>query len=263
MRPHVKISMITPAFNSAKTIERTIKSVLGQNYPQLEYIIIDGASTDGTMEVVRRYESSISCIVSEPDHGISEAFNKGIARATGDLIGIINSDDYLLPGALEKVDEAFDGQADIYQGNILMQNLGTGSEFREVPSQRFPVMPFFCHVAHQGMFVTREAYQRLGGYDEKVRWPMDLDFLMRAYRMGARFRHIDQDVAVFVAGGVTSANIRRKKHDYLYIVRKNGGTWLEAQIYYHYLLLTQKVKGVLNSISPSLGQNLRYKSVRQ
>ena len=134
--------MITPSFNSAATIGRTITSVLSQNYPNLEYIIVDGASTDNTLDRVRSYGDRITHVLSEPDHGISEAFNKGIRMATGDVIGIINSDDYLLAGALQKVNEAFDGITDIYQGNILMRDPVTGYECREVPSERPPVLPF-------------------------------------------------------------------------------------------------------------------------
>ena len=98
-----KISIVTITFNSESTVEDTIKSVVSQDYPNLEYIIIDGGSKDGTLEIVDRYRDRIAKVVSEPDKGISDAFNKGIRNATGDIIGIINSDDILLPGALSAV----------------------------------------------------------------------------------------------------------------------------------------------------------------
>lgn len=255
---NIKISIITPAFNSGQTIEKTIQSVLAQNYDNLEYIIIDGASTDNTLALVSKYMDKISCIVSEKDSGISEAFNKGISRATGDVIGIINSDDYLLPGALRTVADAFDGITDIYQGDILMENPDTGFRCREIPSSHFPKMPFFCHVAHQGMFVTRDAYNRFGIYDETLRWPMDLEFLMRADRLGARFKHIEADLAVFVAGGFTSNDISKKKKDYLSIVLKNGGNKLQAYLYYYYLYSVQQVKKILSLFGKDIGQKLRY-----
>ena len=100
-----KISIITITFNSEKTLEETIESVLSQNYPNLEYLIIDGGSSDGTLEIVKRYKDKIDFVISEPDRGISDAFNKGIRYATGEIVGIINSDDLLLPDALHKVAE--------------------------------------------------------------------------------------------------------------------------------------------------------------
>lgn len=255
---NIKISIITPAFNSGKTIEKTIQSVLSQNYENLEYIIIDGASTDNTLDIVGKYCNKISYVVSEKDNGISEAFNKGVARATGDIIGIINSDDYLLPDALRIVADAYDGVTDIYQGNILMENPDTGFRCREIPSSHFPKMPFFCHVAHQGMFVTRDAYKRFGSYDESIRWPMDLEFLMRADRLGARFKHIEADLAVFVAGGFTSNDISKKKKDYLNIVLKNGGNKLQAYIYYYFLYFSQQIKKLLSFFGKDISQKLRY-----
>lgn len=98
-----KISLITISYNSKKHIEDTILSVTTQNYDNYEYIIIDGASTDGTLDIINKYQDKITTIITEPDKGISDAFNKGIRLCTGDIIGIINSDDILLPGALSVV----------------------------------------------------------------------------------------------------------------------------------------------------------------
>jgi len=257
MKP--KISMITPSFNSEKTIERTIQSVLSQNYDNLEYIIIDGASTDNTLKIIEKYKDKIACVISEKDNGISEAFNKGIHKATGDIIGIINSDDYMLPGALNKLADEYDPDIDIYQGNILMENPETNFKCREIPSSHFPVMPFFRHVAHQGMFVTNKAYQKFGTYDESIRWPMDLEFLMRADRLGARKKHISYDMAVFRSGGFTSNSITKKKKDYLSIVKKNGGSSIQAHIYYYFLYLTQQVKSILNLFGKDFSQKIRYR----
>ncbi len=99
----LKVSVITVVFNGAGTIEQTIKSVLGQTYKNIEYIIIDGDSTDGTQEIVEKYGESIACFVSEKDNGLYDAMNKGISYATGDIIGIINSDDYYAVDAVEHV----------------------------------------------------------------------------------------------------------------------------------------------------------------
>jgi glycosyltransferase involved in cell wall biosynthesis len=103
-----KLSIITPTLNQGEFIEKTIKSVLDQGYENLEYLIVDGGSTDSTLETIKRYEDRIAWWVSEPDEGQTDALNKGLARATGDVIAYINSDDYYLPGAFETAIEAFD-----------------------------------------------------------------------------------------------------------------------------------------------------------
>lgn len=231
-----RISIVTICYNSAQSIRCTIDSVLSQDYANREYIIIDGASTDGTQDVVRSYGDAIDVFVSEKDNGISDAFNKGISHSTGDVIVMLNADDYMLPGVLTQFAKEFDATADIYSCNVLMKDALTGFTCREVPSTHFPVMPFFRHVAHQGCFVTSDLYRRIGGYDLNVRWPMDLEFLMRATRAGARFKRLNIDAAVFVSGGTTNSNgILRKRRDYLYVVRKNGGTVLEAWTFYVFL----------------------------
>ena len=261
MENKIKISIVTICYNSAATIENTIKSVLNQEYDNLDYVIIDGASTDSTMEIVERYRNRLSVVVSEKDCGISDAFNKGIVRATGEVICFINSDDIMLPGALEAISRAFDGKHDIYCGNVLLENLQSGFKCREVPSTTFPVVPLFRHVSHQGMFITPDAYRRFGMYDINVRYPMDLDFLMRAYRHGATFKYVDYDIACFRAGGATSTSIYKKEKDYLYIVRKNGGNWLQAYFFYYFLVFTQFVKRLLNIFGSDFGHMLRYRKL--
>ena len=131
-----RITIVTITFNSAATLEETIRSVTMQDYPALEYVIIDGGSSDGTLDIVQKYRERIQIVVSEPDKGISDAFNKGIARATGEIIGIINSDDILLPGALRELAEAYDPQVDVYSGLILFWNEGYGlcAPVSEVPA---------------------------------------------------------------------------------------------------------------------------------
>ena len=103
----MKISVITVCFNSEKTIARTIESVINQHYSDLEYIIIDGGSKDKTVEIINKYRNELSYFISEPDQGISDAFNKGIRVASGDIIGIINSDDWYENGTFKLVNEMF------------------------------------------------------------------------------------------------------------------------------------------------------------
>ena len=255
-----KISIITICYNSAKTIERTIQSVVSQDYANREYIIVDGLSSDSTMDIVGKYKDQIDIIVSEKDQGISDAFNKGIRRATGDIIVMINADDILLPGALSKVAQVWTPEIDILATNVIMKDAETGYECRETPSTTFPLMPFFRHVAHQGAYISRECYQKYGLYDINIRWPMDLEYLMRVYVRGGRFHHADIDTAVFISGGTTNSNsILKKKKDYLYIVRKNGGSSLQAWTFYLFLVASQVIKRGLSVFGKNFAQKLRYK----
>ena len=255
-----KISIVTISYNSEKTIEDTILSVISQDYPNKEYIIIDGASTDNTLNIIAKYKANISKVISEKDDGISDAFNKGISNSTGDIICLINSDDRLLPGALSKVAQEFDGKADIYCGNVLLWNTDDNTRLREVPSTDFPLMPFFRHVAHQGAYISRACYTKYGLYDTGIRWPMDLEYLQRVYVQGGKFKYANIDTAVFISGGTTNSNsILKKRKDYLYMVRKNGGSSLQAWTFYLFLVATQCVKRGMSVFGKNFAQKLRYR----
>lgn len=256
-----KISVITICYNSASTIEETIRSVISQDYHNYEYLVIDGASKDGTQAIVERYKDKIAVFISEPDKGVSNAFNKGIQRATGDLIVLINSDDYLLPSVLSEVAKSWDGKSDIWSGNYLALNEKSNEKHRIRPSLSFPVMPFFRRPVHQGRFIAKALYDRIGGYDETIRVPMDLEFLMRADRLGATFQYADIDVAVFRLGGATSQSIFGKKKDYLACVQKNGGNALQAHLFYYFLVVTQQTKLLLSKTGKDLARILRYKKI--
>lgn len=239
------ISIVTICFNSVSTVEETILSVLGQHYDKLDFVIIDGGSTDGTLDVIERYRSRLGYFHSEPDKGISDAFNKGILHSKGDIIGIINSDDILLPGALEQMAEAYEEGVDIYRGNVIIRNKETGFTGRDIPSMKFPLMPFWVNVDHQGTFVTAEAYRRWGMYDLNFRYMMDHDFLTRAYQGGARFKYVPADVAEFRLGGVSVASISAKQYDIKHIVLNNGGGRLLAEFCYFYFWSLDCIKRVI------------------
>lgn len=256
------ISIVTICFNSVKTIEETIKSVLGQDYPLLDYVIIDGGSTDGTVELVKCYETQLGYFCSEPDNGISDAFNKGIKNAKGDIICIINSDDILLPNVLERVAEYYEEDVDVYRGNVIIRNKETDFTGRDIPSMKFPLMPFFVNVDHQGTFVSAKAHKKWGYYDTNFRYMMDHDFLARCYQNGARFKYLPIDVAEFRLGGVSVASIKQKKYDLEHIVLNNGGGWLLAKFCYFYFYTFDLVKRiVIKLFGLNFLKRLHYKKV--
>lgn len=229
------ISIITICFNSVKTIEETILSILGQHYPNLDYVIIDGGSSDGTLDIIRKYKDCLGYYCSEPDKGISDAFNKGITHAKGNIIGIINSDDILLPDALKNVAEAYDETTDIYRGNTIVVNPDTGFRGREVPSMHFPLAPKVIHVAHQGTFITKNAYQKWGVYNVNFKYMMDFDLITRMYRNGAKMKQVNYDIAEFRIGGISLTPLYKKKYDIKHVVIDNGGSQLRANLYYSYM----------------------------
>jgi len=253
-----KISIITVSYNSGKTIEETIKSVISQDYYNLEYIIIDGGSDDNTLEIVNKYGTKISLVISEPDKGISDAFNKGIKHATGDLIGIINSDDLLVAGALKKIAEAFDGKTDVYRGGVIIWNDKKDTKFRERPSMKFPIIPWFIHNAHQGTFVTPQAYNRFGLFRTDFRYMMDIDLLTRFYKAGAVMKELNFDVGVFRLGGVTNNSIRKKKKEVKKFIIVNGGDKFKANLYYLNLLCQEYLKNFLNLFGSDIKRIIRY-----
>jgi Glycosyl transferase family 2 len=185
-----RISIITPSYNQGQFIEETIRSVLLQGYPDLEYLVIDGGSRDQSVEVIRKYEPWLTYWVSEEDRGQSHAINKGFERTTGMLISWLNSDDVLLPDALRWVSLA--------TKNLNKHILVAGySEFRDalgaeslcivdrLPSTVIDVFSFFSiYFAQPSVFITRKAFEEAGGVAENLYYAMDLDLWLRVAGQG-------------------------------------------------------------------------------
>lgn len=221
-----KISIITITYNSGKTLEETIKSVVSQNYDNLEYVIIDGGSKDNTLKIIDKYQDKIAVVVSEPDKGISDAFNKGIRKATGEIIGIINSDDLLLPGALEALAENYDEEIDVYRGRLLINNSRTGFTYSSgKPTLICPVNSYLkLNVCHPSTFICKKAYDRVGLYKTDVKYVMDIDMLFRLTRAGCKFKYVPQELALFNIGGATSSAFYKKVSERYRVIRENEGS---------------------------------------
>ncbi len=176
---NIRVSIITPCFNSESTIERTIKSVLGQTYENLEYLIIDGGSTDRTLKLAGKYEPLFGGrmrIISEPDDGIYDAMNKGIKNTSGELIGIINSDDYYEADAVENVVSAMSDQE--YQILYGMMRIISGGIETKVTMPKHENLSEEM-IAHPTCFVTKKVYTDFGMFDTKYRSCADHDFMLR------------------------------------------------------------------------------------
>ena len=197
----MKVSIVTVCYNSAKTIERTIKSVAGQDYRDIEYIIIDGGSTDGTLDIIDRYKDKISVLVSEPDEGIYYAMNKGIARATGDIIGFINSDDWYADGAIVVIVEAFSKtDADIVYGKFVEVKNGV---YREVKNGNLDDICLDMVFGHPATFVKID-FLRKHPFDVSYRIAADYAFFLTMYFQKKCFHQIDNIIAYYRTGGTSS-----------------------------------------------------------
>lgn len=237
-----KVSIITISYNSEKTIEKTIQSIVNQDYDNLEYLIIDGGSKDDTMKIVEKYRDQIAFVVSEKDKGICDAFNKGIAHATGDVIGIINSDDILLPGALSTVATYYKSEIDIYSGNVLMWNDQTGQTYVRKPDLEYKGIRKSFKACHPGRFIARKAYEKYGTYSLEFRYCMDVDLLIRFLRNGAKCIHIDKELTQFRIGATSSDVVFKKKKDIQALVRNNGGSKLDFIMIWWYRIIKYYIR---------------------
>ena len=183
-----RISIVTPCLNQAEFLERTILSVLNQDYPNLEYIVIDGGSTDGSTEIIRKYKKYLAYCVSEPDGGQADALNKGYGRSTGAILGWQNSDDVYLSGAFHSVINTFRQlpDADLVFGNIhfIDDDDEKCGELRFTPFRRSSLIYEGTMLSNQGAFWTRELFQRAGPLDSSLTFSMDYEFYLRASAHG-------------------------------------------------------------------------------
>ncbi|GAB4453762.1 MAG: hypothetical protein Kow0031_35960 [Anaerolineae bacterium] len=186
-----KITVVTPSRNQGQFLEQCIRSVLDQSYPNLEYIIIDGASTDDSVEIIRRYQGSLSGWVSEPDQGQSDALNKGFRRATGELVAWLNADDFYLPDALHTVAGVYREQpgAPFYFGNGLRVNARGESKSAYFPkdSLRFnrDALRFgLNYILQPATFINRQSLSQVGGVASDLHYGLDTDLWLRLSALG-------------------------------------------------------------------------------
>lgn len=212
----MKISIITVSYNSASTIEDTIKSVLAQNYADLEYLIIDGGSKDNTMEIVGKYKDKIAIIISEPDKGIYDAMNKGVKLATGEVVGILNSDDFFQhETVLKEVADAFSsGGFDACYGDIeYVDRLDTNKKVRFWKAGEYEknklesgwIMP------HPAVFIKKETYSRNGLYNLDFPIAADYELLLRYLMQGAKVKYINSTLVCMREGGTSAMSLEQRR----------------------------------------------------
>lgn len=249
-----KISIITISYNSVSTIERTFRSILAQSYRPLEYVLVDGESKDGTISIIEKYiplfkEAGIDVnYKSEPDKGISDAFNKGIMRASGDIIGIINADDELSNDALNYIVDAFDADTYVVCGDCMWKDTANKIQYvRKSKIGELGKLKYEMVLMHPTCFVRKLAYQKYGVFDLSYKCVMDKDLMARFYRKGAKFRYTPHIIAIMYSGGVSDTDTQKVYVEGVRVAVKNGVPKWCAEIRWRWKAFTNKTKGIIKS----------------
>lgn len=244
----MKITVITVCYNSARTIEKTIQSVVSQKYHDLEYIIIDGGSTDGTQDIVEKYKDNIAIYISEPDKGIYDAMNKGIENASGDIVAFLNSDDWYIAevDVFNKVEGYFrDSNADIISGGICVCRDGVCTKVPRVKLTKENI--FFDIVCpHPAMFVKRKLYARLGKFDISYKIAADTKWIINAYMDGINILCVEDYFTYFSEGGISTTKRYATLEEQYNVVRccalENHLTQLEEKIEKYYTTRLKEIE---------------------
>jgi glycosyltransferase involved in cell wall biosynthesis len=238
----------------AATLSRTIESVLAQTYPEVEHVVIDGASTDGTLAVVRRYADRLAHWRSEPDRGISDAFNKGVAAARGDCIGLLNADDWLEVEQIERAVTALGRSgADFVFGDLLYHDPAGRTLFRirGDPHYARAIDRGMPDVNHPTLLARREVYERVGGFDPALRFAMDYDWLLRAHRAGFRGAYAPEVVGHMTLAGASDRDYVRALGEVRAIAIAHGEPAARAWPLYLYRVAKGTAQRALRRSAPA------------
>lgn len=217
----MKVSIITVAYNSAETLGNAMSSVLGQTYNDIEYIVVDGLSTDDTIDVIRSFEPKFRGRLrwsSEKDNGIYDAMNKGVRMATGDVVGILNSDDFLTSNdVIERVASVFNGDSnlDLVYGNVhFVDSRNPRKNIRNYTGRFFRpwTIRFGFFPPHPSIYVRKELYDRYGYYDDTLRISADFEFfanLVHNHHVSMRF--LNMDFVTMLTGGESTRSLSQRR----------------------------------------------------
>ncbi len=257
------ITVVTVVFNGAAHLEQAIQSVLNQNYKPIEYIIIDGGSTDGTLEIIHKYKDFLTYWVSEPDHGIFDAMNKGIRHAAGQFIVMLNADDWYEPDILEKVAAraSFLSQKTSGVTSVIYCDYYSHDESFSPPLRTGETSGLLywkgMTISHQTMFVPRALYEKYGLYDLDYRFAADYEYFLRLLKNKVYFEKLDGYGVNFRKGGASDTHMNRSINEVSRIVRRYFGVFSKE---YPLFLLTNRLPSMLGNVRRLLSKIIGVKS---
>ena len=204
----MKVSIVTISFNQGAFLERAILSVLEQDYPDLEYIVVDPGSTDDSRAIIERYRHRLTRVILDPDDGPADGLNHGLGAATGEIFGYLNADDRLLPGAIPRIAAEFGGDADVdvLYGHGYIEDLRRGERYRVMATAPLEPWLLACSgvvLLQQATFFRIGPVRAAGGFNPANRTCWDIELIVDLVRAGRRFRKIDADLAVFTLHGAS------------------------------------------------------------
>lgn len=244
----LRISIVTVCLNAAETVGATLESIRAENDPNLQHVVKDGGSTDGTLEILERHRSQVSVLESRSDRGISDAFNQGIDLCDGELIGIVSADDCLPRGSLSSVRAAARTwpEASVLFGDAIV--VDGKRRYRVAPGGAVEKLAYQQVLLHASTWVRRAAYQRWGTFREDFHLAMDYELLLRFYRAGAQFRYFPEVLGGYSTGGVNTQQRLTAMREVARIAKLHGGSAAVAEG----LFLSKLVKHVVKTASPRL-----------
>lgn len=242
------VTIITIVLNGVQYIEETINSVINQTYDNVEYVVIDGGSTDGTLDIVKKYKDVVDYWVSEPDEGISDAFNKGVGLSTGDIIGIISAGDrYEIDTVAQVVSHLFTEQADIIHG--MGQYWDSTAKRTNLICPNHDLLYREMTVCHLTVFASRNCYKSIGLFRKEFRYAMDYEWLLRAKVSGMTFLYINRCLAHSREGGISD----RRWRFALWEVAKAKSIHFRGRINHLLYFVYQVIKGTVRRYVDNIG----------
>ncbi len=254
---HILVSIITVCFNSENTIKDTIKSIINQTYKNIEYIIVDGGSTDSTLKIIKSYEPIFRKNkikynwISEKDKGLYDAMNKGIVKCTGELIGFINSDDWYDNDALQNIVDNFDHNIGLIHGNLLLCGLNGEIIKNLKPSSKKKSYLKGTPYLHPACFFNTVEVKKTGFYNLNYKIAADYDFMIKFIKAGNTIKYVDKNIGYFREGGISTTQVVDSLYESHLVRIQNGVNFLISYLMYSYLKWIFYLSKIYNKVIKS------------